>query len=236
MSTALTPLALVDMVGFTIRILAVAGGAVLGALLTGGLGGFFIRSVTTRRAPDWVRRMLRTLGGIAAGLLAALFLFGGGGGSGFGGTGGWGFGGTGTGPGTKATGEVQDDGSQPKIQDSGNPLSSPSSELRVEVLGNEPIRRFTGNPKADLTRSYRIEGETPTRLHNLAEVKKMVEQRLAQQPKLKRIDIIVYRDSPSSGERVTALESGLKDLALVNKEKGFEVAVQTRRDEKAPER
>ena len=87
-----------DAVTFTIKSLAVVGGAVLGGLALAALAGLFVRLLTTRKLPPKVRWLLRLMGALLIGWIVALFLFGGGGGWGLGGTGGWGFGGSPTVP------------------------------------------------------------------------------------------------------------------------------------------
>src|SRR4051794_23306288 len=71
-----------------LKVLAVIGGAAVGGLLIGALGGTFVRLLTTRQMPVWGKRTLRVVGGVATGWLVAFLIF-------HSGSGGWGFGGPG---------------------------------------------------------------------------------------------------------------------------------------------
>src|SRR5690242_12594610 len=103
--STLASLLMMDLVGLTVKSLAVVGGAVLGGLAIGGFGGLLTRATTTRKLPPRLRWVLRSLGGLASGWIVALFLFGGSG-LGIGGSGGWGFGGTGDAPNNAASPEA----------------------------------------------------------------------------------------------------------------------------------
>src|SRR5215212_7838475 len=79
-----------DLGQYLVRGLAVAGGAAVGAVVTGLVAGFVIRRVFHKPQPPGVRALFRVLGGVAGGLAVALLVF-----TGLGGK--WGFGGGGDG-------------------------------------------------------------------------------------------------------------------------------------------
>src|SRR5262249_10878041 len=74
-----------------VKVLAVVGGATLGAFLVGFVVQALARLLTTQKVPPWPLMGVRLLGAIVAGWLVALWVFGEGGG-GLGGPGGRGFG------------------------------------------------------------------------------------------------------------------------------------------------
>jgi hypothetical protein len=197
-----------DAAGFTIKSLAVVGGAVVCGLLVGALAGLLVRVMTTRKLPSKMRWAFRGLGGIIGGWLLALFLFGGGG-LGFGGAGGWGFGGTGAGPGDSSTGSPPKD-DRPAVKDTGHALSSPTDTLRIEVLGDPALKRMRSSAVIDSTRCYRIDGEEPPRLRTIRELQATLTERLQQQPALKLVQIVLYTDSPARRvQRVDELKQWL---------------------------
>jgi hypothetical protein len=131
---------------------------------------------------------VRLLGGAICGWLVALWLFGGGG-SGIGGTGGMGFGsGTGEGDGEKTIQIGKTNGDAAK--------TSAGELVRIEVLG----RTNLGESDIREERWYRIETTEGPRLLTFDEVKKAIRNREQQQPPLRRIEIVLYKDSPD--ERV----------------------------------
>jgi hypothetical protein len=137
---------------------------------------------------------VRLLGGIICGWLVALWLFGGGG-PGIGGTGGWGFGsGSGKGDGEKTV-EVGKKDSEDKKKD-GEERTPADETLRIEVLGGDALKKAG----KDTLHCYRVDmGEGPGLL-TFDEVKEAVKKRQAKQPPLRRIEIVLYKDSPD--ERV----------------------------------
>ena len=120
------------------------------------------------------------MGGAYSGYLLVLLLFGGGDGWGLSGAGGLGLG-SGEGSGNTSEGDppAKD---QPAAKDGGHPLSSPSTELRIEVLGDEPLKQLAKSGKPDLTKPYRIEGQQPANLYSLADLKKAINARMSQKP------------------------------------------------------
>jgi hypothetical protein len=180
-----------------VKVLAVVGGAALGGLLIGAFVQLLARGLTAQRLPPWPLRIVRLLGAVLVGWLVALWLFGGGGG-GLGGPGGWGFGsGTGTGEGDSAT-----SGFHEKVQDKGKdkdrrarePLPArPDETLQVEVLGDPALKKIAG-AKFDPRQCYRIPGRKE--LYTLKQVEGVIRERLKEEPPLRRIEIVVYSDSP----------------------------------------
>jgi hypothetical protein len=186
-------LGLLEDVSGPIKLLAVVGGAVIGAFLVGFLGNFLSRAMTTRKLPPWARNVLRLLGAVAFGWLVALWLFGGGG-WGIGGIGGWGIG-SGTGRGEHT---AQAPGAGPTA-----PATTPkgseetpggaAESVRVEILGDSALKKQ--KPPVDLARRYRVETAEGPRLMNLKEVKEFIRERRKHEP-LRRVVLVLYKDSP----------------------------------------
>jgi hypothetical protein len=180
-----------------VRLLAVVGGAVLGAIIIGFLANLLARLATTRKLPRWAANVVRLLGAVAAGWLVALWVFGGGG-AGIGGSGGWGFGsGTGRGESTAkvpSTGQTVSPSTAAKAP---NELpDSDSNTLRVEVLGAAALKRLG---KAELERCYRVDADGGPRLLTLKEVKDLIAERLKKEPPLRHVALVLYKDSPAPG-------------------------------------
>jgi len=224
----------VDAVGIAIKSLAVVGGAVLGGFLVGLQATLLVRVATMRKIPPKIHWCLRSLGSLVCGWILALMLFGGGGGWGVGGTGGWGWGGTGEGPGSKSAADATAKDKSPPIVDTGNPLSSPTSKLRIEVLGDETLRKLKPDGKADLALCYRIDGEEPPILRTLPQLRATIDRRLTQKPPLKEVEIALYADSPDRQvKRVLDLENWLDGKRRKAK---FELIVNDKLDGAAPMR
>lgn len=171
-----------------VKILAIAGAAGGGGLGLGLLMQLLLRTATTRKPPRWSVLTVRLLGGVICGWLVALWLFGGGG-SGIGGTGGMGLGsGAGVGDGEKTI--------QIGRKNGGDEKASAGESLRIEVLG----RTNLGESQIREERWYRIETTEGPRLLTFAEVKRAIRDRQQQPPPLRRIEIVLYKDSPD--ERV----------------------------------
>jgi hypothetical protein len=177
-----------------VKSLAVIGGGVGGGLGLGFLAQLLMRATMVRKPPRWSVLVVRLFGGVICGWLVALWLFGGGG-PGIGGTGGWGFG----------SGSDQDSGEKAiesgkkkkgsKESERTKPMS-PRESLRIEVLGKDAL------PESDVAskRWYRIDTGEGEQLLTLEEIKKEVEKRVHEEPPLRRIEIVLYKDSPD--ERV----------------------------------
>jgi hypothetical protein len=169
--------------------------AVLGASVGGGLGFGFVaqllmRSTMVRKPPRWSVVGVRLLSGVICGWLVALWLFGGGG-PGIGGTGGWGLGsGPGKENGEKAIdlGKKNNDG---KTSENAK-LTLPGESLRIEVLGKDSLSESDFAAK----RWYRIESKEGELLLTFEQVKEDIKKRQHEQPPLRRIEIVLYKDSP----------------------------------------
>src|SRR5271170_5728943 len=151
-----------DVAGIAIRSLAVVGGAVLGGLGAGGLTGLLTRLTTTRKLPVKARFLVRGLGGVASGWLLALLLFRSGGGLGFGGAGGPNLGSSEGASSNVSSSEVE---KSHRVTPADTPrLSpSPSTELRIEVLGDDPLRKLKPAGPLDASHCYRVAGDQTLR-------------------------------------------------------------------------
>jgi hypothetical protein len=195
-----------------VKLLAVLGGALVSGLLVGFLTGTMVKLLTKRQQPlpPLPRRVIRLGGAIIGGWIVAMFVFG---------PGGWGFG-PGGGPGS---GDGDDHG--PGTTERGKPHPTPPPTLppatdiktrpplRVEVLGPDPLRAI-GGPTADLNRRYRVETPQGKRvLLNLTEVKVLISKAVEEDPPLRHIKVIWYRDSPADDKGwITNLIKWAEDL------------------------
>ncbi len=182
-----------------IRLLAIIGGAAVGAFLTGFITQAIVRGYTGQKVPTWVVWTLRILGGVTLGWLVYLLVYGHGGGL-FGGLGGGNGkdGGTGgpheTSPAVTAPKDVR-----PNEKDGSVGSPDKGNVLRIEVLGDEPLKKMAEAGKiksADPERCYRVADDDPANLRTLKEVEKLIRERLDKEPPLKRIELILYKDSP----------------------------------------
>ncbi|MGH7169758.1 MAG: hypothetical protein ACRELG_05715 [Gemmataceae bacterium] len=179
---------------FVVKILAVIGGGVVGGLGMGLLAQLLSRALTTKKLPPWTVLMVRVLSGVICGWFVYLGLFSGGG-SGIGGPGG---GQSGSGPGqsggekpievTKKNGDDRKNGGEAK--------TAAGETLRIEVLGSATLSESA----IQAERWYRIDTDDGSRLLTFAEVKEAVKNRQQEQPPLRRIEMVLYKDSPD--ERV----------------------------------
>jgi hypothetical protein len=201
-----------DVVGLTIRCLAVVGGGVMGGLATSWLGRLLLKPIRSQPLSSRARKALFGLGGIAAGWVVALFLFSGGSGSGVGGPGGSGLGAP------EGQGERGGDAVMRPRQLATETDKTASTlfgtELRVEVLGDDTLRKLRGKSDLDTRHCYRIAGEQPPTLRTLDAIKQLILRRLGEKPPLERIEVVLYRDSPDRRvPRVADLERWLDELA-----------------------
>ncbi len=162
-----------------IKVLAVAGGVLVGAVGSGLLLQLLVRFATTARAPRWAVRVVRVLGGIIVGWLVFLFVFGYSGGSG-GGLFGGGGPGTAKGGGAGTTARAETTAKEAAASTEGRKADKERT-LRVEVLVD---------PRANAP-GFRVEGRQG--LLSLAELQSFVKQ---QSPGVKRLEIVLYRNSP----------------------------------------
>ncbi len=174
------------------KILAVVGGAVVGGLVVGLLAQLVTRAFAAQKLPRGPLLVTRLLGAVIGGWIVALWVLGGGG-PGFGGQGGWGFG-SGSGSGAKTTEVAKKDGEGKKTN--GETKAPAAETLRIEVLGQGSLQKQDANA----SRFYRIDTGDGQRLLTFAEVKELVKKRQTEQPPLRRIEIVLYKDSPD--ERV----------------------------------
>lgn len=132
---------------FGVKCLAVAGGFLAGYAL-GGLAAWGLdRWVFAKKAPDFVKKTIKLLTGIAAAILVALLVFGEGSGGGLFG-GGRGSDGSGTGqpsndPGKKSeqpTPPTPPDVKAPKVEAKTPAISPEDPKVRVTFLGGEAVR------------------------------------------------------------------------------------------------
>lgn len=171
-----------------IKVLAVAGGVLVGALGSGLLVQLLVRLTTTARVPKRVLQVVRVLGAVAGGLAVALFVFNSGGGPGGGGWGWFGGGGTGTGrEGPAATAPAGPTVRETPPETGREPRTTgreSAGSLRVEVLVDRP----------DNATAFRPEGSRE--LLKLADLEKRVRTRREQGPPLRRLELVIYLDSP----------------------------------------
>ncbi len=195
-----------------IKALAVVGGAALGAMFIGWLVQVLAKLSFAQKIPPWPLRILRVLGGGATGLLVYWFVFGGGGG--IGGPGGWlggGHGGSGDKQGKSVARSANDKGSEKSKENKSKEKaeekrteSQPAETMHVEVLGNETLMKIAKSQTYDPNKRYRIEGSAM--LYTLEEVQKLILQKRKDKPPLRRLVVVVYRDSPAQDRpQVTGL-------------------------------
>ena len=92
--------------------------------------------------------------------------------------------------------------------------------LRVEILGDSPIRRALGADHFDRERRYRVDADERRKLLKLPELKKLVDERQASASPFKKVQIVLYDDSPDEGTpAVRNLNRWVKD------EKGLELDI-----------
>jgi hypothetical protein len=187
------------------KILAIVGGAVVGALALGLLAQLLIRAFTTQKMPRWPLLVVRLLGGVIGGWLVALWVLGGGG-AGFGGLGGWGLGsGPGKGPETNEVAKKEGENGKKSGEN-----ETPRNELvQIEVLGNATLAE--ADVKAQ--RRYRMDTGEGSRLLSFEETKEAIKKRQQQLPPLSRLEIVLYKDSPEEHVAwVSQLERWSRDL------------------------
>jgi hypothetical protein len=201
------PTLAVDQVGqIVVKVLAVAGGAAVGGLLTGAMVGVTIRKLLRRKQPPATRTFFRLLGGVAGGLAAGVLLF-----TGLGGGGGW-FGGAGPGDSKgdlTSTPAPHADVPTARAPETTNPPAPPP--LRVVMLGGDLVRNGA---------AYRIEGERQPR--TLADLKQVIEARTAAAPPAKALEILVYDNSVARGS------VPVEDLDRWARQSGLTVTVVTK--------
>jgi hypothetical protein len=190
-----------------VKVLAVAGGVLVGGLGLGLLVQVLARAAYGGGIPKWLLQTFRVLGAIAGGWVVALFVFGNGSGSGFGFGGGGGGAGTareggssGVGPVVTSREETPPQATQRENTPGGADVAG---TLRIEVLG-EGVKDG---------RFYRLAGET--KALNLEELKAAVERVRQEKPGLQKVEIVLYENSPDRDRpAVTQLQAWAKQKDL----------------------
>lgn len=194
-----------------VRFLAVIGAAAAGALLISGCCQVVVKLLFGQKLPPWPLWGLRVLGGVACGWLVALWLFGGGGG-GIGGEGGYSLGGGGSATSDKdPSASIKSEKKRDEKDNSDGPTAAPSETLTVEVLGDSPLKKVAKSETFDRSKRYRVAGEPG--LRSLEEVRKRILGRREAGPPLKRLEVVLYLDSPDrQGSPVAELVGWANDL------------------------
>jgi hypothetical protein len=193
-----------------VKVLAVAGGVLVGGLGSGLLLQLLVRMTTAARVPKWMVQVVRVLGAVAGGWIVALFVFGSGTGTGWGWGGGTGTGKEGTGPGTGAEASAREEpGLRETAPELGTARAAADKTLRVEVLVN----------RRDNTTAFRPEGQTD--LLELDGLEKYVRTRGEKAPALRRLELVIYLNSPDR-------DSGpVKELLAWARREGLETGIDT---------
>ncbi len=163
-------------------ILAAAGGALLGGLLTAFVIVVLFKSVRVKKVPRRTTVGLSIIGGLIAGWLVWNWMAGGGFGPGPGGSV---VGGTGTGKGIPIS----------TSNDTG-PASTrrePSDTLRVVVVRSADYEK-------DSRKYYLIDGRPPAR--NLDEAVQSIQDKKKLNPKLTTLEVVVYLDSMTEARKI----------------------------------
>jgi hypothetical protein len=198
-----------------VKLLAVVGGAALGAVVVGLLlrfGGWWLGTSTGPRRFTW---LLRALGGVAGGWLVWLALTAPGGSGLFGGGGSL-FGGRGTGPDTG-----REAASAPT-----QPAEKPSSARAPSIGGTGLLVTMLGGKRVVGGRFYLLQGATEPL--TLDELKQAVKERRQGNPELRVIQIKIYQDSVASNH------PAVKDLEQWATDNGFTVPQPTLVDRDLP--
>ncbi|GEM_PF-2979015 len=170
-----------------VKALAVIGSGAGGGLGLGLLARLLLHTMTLRKPPRWSVQVVRLLGGLICAWLAALWVFSGGG-SGIGGEEGLGFGG--------GAGQANDAKPAETSKEKSIPPQTPDTTLRIEVLGRDALSESDFRAE----RWYRLETAEGPRLLTFAEIKDVIQKRQQGPPLLRRLEIVLYKDSPD--ERV----------------------------------
>ena len=182
--SALPPVAVLDMWMNLLRILAVTGGAAVGALASGLLLRLLARLSVGRKVPRIPLRVVQLVGGTTLGV-AVYWSFG---------PGGFGLGGDGSGLGGKGPGDslsTELDSARTQPSAPGEAARAQKSLAGADVLHIEML----GGDRVKLDRFYLVEGDKEPR--NLAELRNLIRARrdTKDKPALERIEIVVYEDS-----------------------------------------
>ncbi len=203
-------LAIVDVQMLVIKGLAVAGGAAVGYFL----GGWFLwlvgRLFFFRKVPPRAVGTVRLLSMIALGMLVYLWVFGNSTAGGLGGGGGWwpfgGKAGQGDNAGTASTTEPVQKPPEERTEEPAKALEQ-GRTLQIRMLGGDRVieQRF-----------YQVEGQASA-LNWLA-LRKLLEQQASEEPPLKGIEIVLFKDSVDrDNPAVTQVENWARDKGLTSK-------------------
>jgi hypothetical protein len=183
-----------------VKVLAVAGGVLVGGLGSGLLLQLLVRMTTAARVPKWMVQVVRVLGAVAGGWIVALFVFGSGTGTGKEGTG--------AGTGVEASAR-EEPGTRETAPERGTARAAADKTLRVDVLVN----------RRDNVTGFRPEGQTD--LLGLDGLEKYVRTRREQAPALRRLELVIYLNSPDR-------DSGpVKELLAWARREGLETGIDT---------
>lgn len=190
---------------YVMYVLAVAGGFLIGNLLTWALCRIVAKFVLKERLPVMLERVLRILGGLALAALVAFLLF-------RFGTG-WGFGGSGAGEGD-GTGAPTKGGEQPDTSKEKTPPTKVQPTVKEDPAVLATGMKVIVLPANPELRLFRLEGDKQPL--TLAEVEDRIRRRHADTgDKLKFIDLLIYRDSVAEiHPDIAALEAFAHDLGL----------------------
>lgn len=203
-----------------VKVLAIAGGAAVGAFVVGWLVQV-LATTFGQKVPPSVLGLVRVGAGLGCGLIVAFWMFGAGGGFGGGSGGGGLFGGAGTGkgkateqPAPRATGQ----------QGTGTPgQGGPAGTLTLQILGDDDLKRYAAElgPSANFSKRYRFEkGGKPglfTREEALAEIEARSKDK--ERP-VRKVKIRTYRDSPVETRLRGLVQSFAEDARKYFKSKG----------------
>ena len=196
------------------QILAIVGGAAVGAFVFGLIAQLLTRWLTTKPMPPFAVNTIRLVGAVLFGLLTAMWVWQGGG---------WGPGGLG-GPGNSegtGVGDVKhdaDNGTTKEPEASQEPSKAPDKEQRAPA---EAVLRIEALPDSALTdydkgeqRYYKVEGEDAPHPHTLVEMRDLIRKRIDDKPPLRRLDIVTRPNSPArDAGRVSRLRDVITSLA-----------------------
>ena len=178
------------------QILAIVGGAAVGAFAFGLIAQLMTRWLTTKKMPPFATNTIRLIGAILCGLLTAMWVWQGGG-WGPGGLGGQGID-EGTGAGEVKSTSTKETTTEPEkskeiIQSPNtNQPAPPETVLRIDVMSDPELSAYD---KSEM-RYYKIEGDEAAHPHTLVEMRDMIRKRIGDNPPLRRLDIVTRPNSP----------------------------------------
>jgi hypothetical protein len=201
-----------------VKVLAAVGGAALGALLIGWLVQLIAKLAFAQKVRGWPLAIVRTVGGVACGLLVWSLLgpsLGPGKGPGQG---------AGKGPGEGNRTEQPSDNGTSRGSDTNTSANTQTKgqTLVVEVLGDDPLREIARKQGVVFDslreRRYRIVEGGKKVLKTRQEVEKIIkERRQSESDPLVALTIKVYKDSPARDTWVVPLEQSAAKLGTREK-------------------